>query len=178
MHANSKTTGDSTAAATPRKIDGLRLIALLKFGKALLLIATSYGVHQLLNAALVERLYTWSADLSDDRFERKLLMRALAWVETLGAKKIQIFLAVTIAYTALVLTEAIGLWLRRAWAEWFTVIATGSLIPFELWELVTRPPGRRMAIGITLALNVAIVWYLVWLLRAKLAKHPAVDPSG
>jgi uncharacterized membrane protein (DUF2068 family) len=77
-----------------------------------------------------------------------------------------------------VLTEAIGLWLRRAWAEWFTVIATGSLVPFELWELVTRPPGRRMAIGITLALNVAIVWYLVWLLRAKLAKHPAVDPSG
>jgi uncharacterized membrane protein (DUF2068 family) len=172
MHADPKMTGDSADAATPRKIDGLRLIALLKFGKALLLIATSYGVHKLLNAALVERLYTWSADLSDDRFERKLLMRALSWVETLGAKKIQIFLAVTIAYTALVLTEAIGLWLRRAWAEWFTVIATGSLIPFELWELVTRPPGRRLAIGITLALNVAIVWYLVRLLRAKLAAPP------
>jgi uncharacterized membrane protein (DUF2068 family) len=164
-------------AAKPRRFDGLRLIALLKFGKALLLIATSYGVHQLLNTALVERLYTWSAALSDDRFERKLLMRALTWVEGLGAKKIQIFLAVTIAYTAVVLTEGIGLWLRRAWAEWLTVIATGSLIPFELWELITRPPERRLAIGVTLALNLLIVWYLARLLRATLAQHRQ-DPSA
>ena len=168
------------AAAKPRKIDGLRLIALLKFGKALLLIATSYGVHRLLDAALVERLYNWSADLSDDRFERKLLMRALTWVEGLGAQKIQIFFAVTVAYTAVVLTKGIGLWMRRAWAEWLTVIATGSLIPFELWELITRPPGRRLAIGATLVLNVVIVWYLTRLLRTTLAQHQQrqQDPSG
>ena len=158
-------------AAKPRKFDGLRLIALLKFGKALLLIATSYGVHRLLDAALVERLYNWSADLSDDRLERKLLMRALTWVEGLGAKKIEIFFAVTVAYTAVVLAEGTGLWLRRAWAEWLTVIATSSLIPFELWELLTRPPGRRLAIGATLVLNVAIVWYLARLLRKAAAPH-------
>ncbi len=171
-------TGDAAVAGKPRKFDGLRLIALLKFGKALLLIATSYGVHQLLNTALVERLYSWSAALSDDRFERKLLMQALSWVEGLGAKKIQIFLAVTIAYTAVVLAEGIGLWLRRAWAEWFTVIATGSLIPFELWELVMRPPGRRLAIGITLVLNLLIVVYLVRLLRAKMARHATPGAQG
>jgi uncharacterized membrane protein (DUF2068 family) len=177
MDQDASSDDGAAAAAKPRKFDGLRLIALLKFGKALLLIATSYGVHQLLNAALVERLYTWSAALSDDRFERKLLMRALTWVEGLGAKKIQIFLAVTIAYTAVVLAEGIGLWLRRAWAEWLTVIATGSLIPFELWELITRPPERRLAIGLTLALNVLIVWYLARLLRATLAQQRH-DPSG
>jgi uncharacterized membrane protein (DUF2068 family) len=164
-------------ATTARKFDGLRLIALLKFGKALLLIATSYGVHRLLDAALVERLYNWSADLSDDRFERKLLLRALTWVEGLGAKKIELFFAVTIAYTAVVLTEGIGLWLRRAWAEWLTVIATSSLIPFELWELIMRPPGRRLAIAVTLVLNVIIVWYLARLLRATLARQQQ-DPSG
>jgi uncharacterized membrane protein (DUF2068 family) len=168
----------SVAAAKPGKIDGLRLIALLKFGKALLLIATSYGVHRLLDAALVERLYNWSADLSDDRFERKLLMRALTWVEGLGAQKIQIFFAVTVTYTAVVLAEGIGLWLRRAWAEWLTVIATSSLIPFELWELITRPPGRRLAIGATLVLNVVIVWYLARLLRRTVAQQQQLDPSG
>ena len=163
--------GSTVPTAKPRRIDGLRLIALLKFGKALLLIATSYGVHQLLNAALVERLYNWSADLSDDRFERKLLMQALTWVEGLGAQKIQIFFAVTVAYTAVVLAEGTGLWLRRAWAEWLTVIATSSLIPFELWELIARPPGRRLAIAVTLVLNLVIVWYLARLLRATRARH-------
>jgi uncharacterized membrane protein (DUF2068 family) len=177
MDQDASSDDGAATAARPHKLDGLRLIALLKFGKALLLIATSYGVHQLLNAALVERLYTWSAALSDDRFERKLLMRALTWVEGLGAKKIQIFLAVTIAYTAVVLTEGIGLWLRRAWAEWLTVIATSSLIPFELWELITRPPERRLPIGLTLALNLLIVWYLARLLRATLA-HQRQEPTG
>src|SRR6202034_4810348 len=98
---------------TPHKIDGLRIIALFKFVKVLLLIATSYGVHKLLDAELVERLYNWSAELSDDRFERKLLMRALTWVEGLGAKRIQIFLAVTITYAVVALAEGIGLWMRR-----------------------------------------------------------------
>src|ERR1700689_5364630 len=177
MNPDSPAVETSAKTAEPAKFDGVRLIALFKFGKALLLIATSYGVHQLLNAALVERLYTWSAALSDDRFERKLLMRALTWVEGLGAKKIQIFLAVTIAYTAVVLTEGIGLWMRRAWAEWPTVIATGSLIPFELWELIPPPPERRLAIGLTLALNLLIVWYLARLLRATLAQQRH-DPSG
>jgi uncharacterized membrane protein (DUF2068 family) len=179
MDAQSPAPSDGSApTATPRKLDGLRLIALLKFGKVLLLIATSYGVHKLLNAELVERLYTWSAALSDDRFERKLLMRALTWVEGLGAKRMQIFLAVTIAYTAVALTEGIGLWLRRTWGEWLTVIATSSLIPFELWELITRPPGRRLALGVTLALNLLIVWYLARQLRTAIAQHQAQDPSG
>lgn len=178
MHSESQPpTHAASPAAKPRKFDGLRLIALLKFGKALLLIATSYGVHRLLDAALVERLYNWSADLSDDRLERKLLMRALTWVEGLGAKKIQLFFAVSVAYTAVVLAEGTGLWLRRAWAEWLTVIATSSLIPFELWELITHPPGRRLAIGLTLVLNVVIVWYLARLLR-NAAQHPQPAAGG
>ncbi|MFI4866430.1 MAG: DUF2127 domain-containing protein [Steroidobacterales bacterium] len=178
MNPESPPVDAAAQTAEPVKFDGLRLIALFKFAKALLLIATSYGVHKLLNTAVVERLFTWSAALSDDHFERKLLMRALTWVEGLGAKKIQIFLAVTIAYTAVVLAEGIGLWLRRAWAEWLTVIATSSLIPFELWELIMRPPGRRLAIGVTLLLNLVIVWYLARLLRATSVQHQPHDPSG
>jgi uncharacterized membrane protein (DUF2068 family) len=179
MDAQSPAPGDSSPpTAAPRKIDGLRLIALLKFGKVLLLIATSYGVHKLLNADLVERLYSWSAALSDDRFERKLLMRALTWVEGLGAQKIQIFLVVTIGYTAVALGEGIGLWMRRTWGEWLTVIATSSLIPFELWELITRPPGRRLALGATLGLNLLIVWYLARQLRRAVAEQQPQDQSG
>ena len=166
------------AAAPPRKIDGLRIIALFKFGKVLLLIATSYGVHKLLNAEMLERLYNWSAELSDDRFERKLLMRALTWVEGLGAKRIQIFLAVTIAYAAVALAEGIGLWMRRTWGEWLTLAVTSSLLPFELWELITRPPGRRLALGVTLALNLLIVWYLARQLRRALAQQQRQDATG
>jgi uncharacterized membrane protein (DUF2068 family) len=151
----------------PRKIDGLRLIALFKFAKVLLLIATSYGVHKLLDANIIERLYDWSSTLSDDRLERRLIERALNWVEDLGAKRIQIFVAVTVAYTAVALVEGIGLWMRRTWAEWLTTLFTASLIPFELWELLKRPPGHRLPITATLLVNLIIVCYLVWFIRRQ-----------
>jgi uncharacterized membrane protein (DUF2068 family) len=151
----------------PRKIDGLRLIALFKFAKVLLLIATSYGVHKLLDANIIERLYNWSSTLSDDRLERKLIERALDWVEDLGAKRIQIFVAVTVAYTAVAFVEGIGLWMRRTWAEWLTTLFTASLIPFELWELIKRPPGHRLPIAATLLINLVIVCYLVWFIRRQ-----------
>jgi uncharacterized membrane protein (DUF2068 family) len=163
--------GTALTRPKPHKIDGLRIIALFKFVKVLLLIATSYGVHKLLDANIIERLYSWSSTLSDDRLERKLIERALTWVEDLGAKRIQIFVAVTVAYTAVALVEGIGLWMRRTWAEWLTVLFTASLIPFELWELIKRPPGHRLPITATLFLNVIIVAYLVWFIRRQQKAH-------
>jgi uncharacterized membrane protein (DUF2068 family) len=169
--------GAPAPKSRPRKIDGLRLIALFKFVKALLLIATSYGAHKLLDAQLVERLYSWSSTLSDDRMERKLIERALDWVEDLGAHRMQIFVAVTAAYTAVVLVEGTGLWMRKTWAEWLTVLFTASLVPFELWELIRHPPGHRLPIAATTLLNVLVVVYLVWFIRRQRLK-PASDPRA
>jgi uncharacterized membrane protein (DUF2068 family) len=76
------------------------------------------------------------------------------------------------------LAEGIGLWMRRTWGEWLTLAVTSSLVPFELWELITRPPGRRLALGVTLALNLLIVWYLARQLRRDVALHHPQDSSG
>jgi uncharacterized membrane protein (DUF2068 family) len=156
-------------------LDGLRIIALFKFLKALMLIATGYGVHLLLKQELLERLRLWTASLTDS-FAQRLLLHALSWAEGLGAKRIHIVVGVTLAYTAVVLAEGIGLWMRRAWAEWFTVIATASLIPFELWELLVRPPDRKLAVLVTVVLNAAVVAYLVLLLR-RAARELRLPPS-
>lgn len=152
------------AAARPRALDGLRVIALFKFAKAALLVATGYGVHLLLKEDLLQRLWLWSATLTD-HFSQRLLLRALDWVANLGTGRIHMVMAVTVAYTAVVLAEGIGLWMRRPWAEWLTVLATASLIPFELWELLVRPPDRKLAVLVTVLLNGAVVWYLARLLR-------------
>jgi uncharacterized membrane protein (DUF2068 family) len=54
-------------------------------------------------------------------------------------------------------TEGVGLYLRRGWARWFTIGATSSLIPIEVFEIVREPRPLRVAI---LVLNVAVVVYL------------------
>ena len=79
-------------------------------------------------------------------------------------------------YAALLLTEATGLWLRRRWAEYFTIIVTGSFIPLEIYEVSRRVTATRLA---AIALNVAIVLYLMRRLRATgdLRRAPASGDS-
>ena len=162
-----------SASARQRALDPLRVIALFKFFKAAVLIATGYGVHLLLRESLLLRMREWTVSLTDG-FAQRLLLRALGWVEGLGAKRIHVVMAVTLCYTAVVLTEGVGLWMRRTWGEWVTVVATASLIPFELWELIVRPPDRKLEVLVTVLLNGAVVWYLARLLRRTVPhRHPS-----
>jgi uncharacterized membrane protein (DUF2068 family) len=65
--------------------------------------------------------------------------------------------------TALVLTEGIGLAMRRKWAEYFTVFVTASLIPLEIYELVEKFSFIKIVV---ISINFAVVLYLALGLRA------------
>lgn len=89
-------------------------------------------------------------------------------LEKLGLVNNKILVGVSIggfAYALLNLAEAYGLHKRLRWAEWLTVLATGLLIPFEIYEVWHRFTPIRVGV---LVLNVAIVFYL--------AKHKELFP--
>jgi uncharacterized membrane protein (DUF2068 family) len=157
--------------APVRGLDGLRIIGLIKLSKAALLLATTYGLVRLLKPELVEHIYDWMYSLTDS-FERRLLERALDWVDSLGADRIHNIVIVTSVYTGVLLAEGIGLMLRKTWAEWLTVIASASLIPFELWHLFFGVRHNKWAVLAATVLNVVIVIYLVRvLLKARRARQ-------
>jgi len=54
--------------------------------------------------------------------------------------------------------EGLALQAGRWWAPWLVVIATGLLLPWEVWELIRRPAWGRVAI---LVINIAVVVYLL-----------------
>jgi uncharacterized membrane protein (DUF2068 family) len=147
-----------------RRIDGLRVIGLIKLAKAVLLLATTYGLYRLRKAGAVDQLYDWLYSLTDS-FERRLLERGLDWLDSLGSDRIQNIFLATSVYTAILLTEGIGLMMRQTWAEWLTVVASASLIPFELWHLFYGQHHNTLAVLAATALNVIIVIYLVRVLR-------------
>ena len=147
-----------------RRIDGLRVIGLIKLAKAALLLATTYGLYRLRKAGVVDQLYDWLYSLTDS-FERRLFERGLDWLDSLGSDRIQNIFLATSAYTAILLTEGIGLLMRQTWAEWLTVVASASLIPFEIWHLFFGQHRNTWAVLAATALNVAIVIYLVRVLR-------------
>jgi len=85
----------------------------------------------------------------------QLLLRALAFIA--GFNHVTLLALSAIAYAALEATEGIGLALRRRWAEYLTVIATGILIPYEAYEVIRHPSLFKVG---ALALNLAVVGYL------------------
>lgn len=87
----------------------------------------------------------------------QLFLRLLAYI---GAYNHITIIAVSgLAYAALEATEGVGLAMRRRWAEYLTVIATGILIPYEAYEVVLH--ATLFKVG-ALALNVAVVGYLAY----------------
>ena len=65
-------------------------------------------------------------------------------------------------YAGLFLAEGTGLWLRKRWGEWLTVIITGSLVPVEIYEIWRHFSYVKVAV---LAINVAVVVYLIYHMR-------------
>jgi len=75
-----------------------------------------------------------------------------------SSERIELAAAASLAYAALFMVEGLGLWMQKRWAEWLTIIATTSFIPFEVWEIVKKLSALRVAL---VMLNIAIVIYLI-----------------
>jgi uncharacterized membrane protein (DUF2068 family) len=75
-----------------------------------------------------------------------------------------------VAFGDAVLSAVEGLALKagRWWAPWLVVIATGSLLPWEAFELFIRPSWIR---AVLLVINLAVV---VYLLRGVVREHRQV----
>jgi uncharacterized membrane protein (DUF2068 family) len=139
----------------------LRLIAIFKFLKAGLLIALGIGLFRLLHKDVAEVLMRWTDVLRLDPGSHfvNLALEKAAHVTPEQVKKLGLG---SFLYAGLFLTEGTGLWLRKRWGEWLTVIITGSLVPVEIYELHRHFGYAKVVV---LALNVAIVLYLIYHMR-------------
>lgn len=139
----------------------LQLIALFKFLKAFLFVLAALGAFGLLQHGVTDRAREWGSALafgSGQRIVRHLVMQLLA----LSRSKIAALGVVALFYAALFMTEGIGLWRERRWAEYLTVILTGSLLPFEIYEIAHHVTLLRIG---TFVVNVAVLVYLIVRLR-------------
>jgi len=146
----------------------LWLIGAFKLAKGLILVVVGLGALHLVHRDLSETAVAITRRFHLNPANRYLDL-ALSRFLSLDARQLRQISAGTFCYAALLLTEGMGLLLRRRWAEYFTVIVTGSFIPLELYELTRRISMTRV---IALAVNVAIVWYLVAVLRRSMSAEP------
>jgi uncharacterized membrane protein (DUF2068 family) len=142
-------------AATPNR--GVRFIAFFKLFKGLVLFAVGIGAAKLLHKDMAFEVERWSDIFRVDP-HNYYIHRFLEKVLSLDARKLRELSVGTFFYAALLLTEGTGLLLGKRWAEYFTVFATSSFIPLEIYELVKRVSTPKLVV---LLLNLIIVIYLV-----------------
>ena len=87
----------------------------------------------------------------------RLLDRLLTSLSRLTLTRETALAITAFGYTILMATEGVSLYCRRPWARWFTVIATSSLIPVEVYKIIRQIHAVRV---IVLLGNLAIVVYL------------------
>lgn len=140
---------------------GLLLIALFKLFKCVLLVSVGVGALRLLHKDIGDTVQHWVNVLHvdpDNHFFHKIITKVLG-VTPAQLKALSIG---TFFYSALLLTEGVGLLMRKFWAEYFTVITTAVFIPLELYEIVKHVSVTKI---IVLIVNVAIVMYLIGRIR-------------
>lgn len=115
--------------------------------------------------ALVSHPHTdWAGHISDlagrlglnpnDNWIRRIVEK----VSNVSPHQDVLFGVVALAYGALEGVEAYGLFRRRRWGEWLTVVATSLLLIPEVWELTKSATPLKVG---ALLLNLLVVAYLL-----------------
>lgn len=144
------------------------MIAVLKFGKAALLVAVGLGALRLLDADVAGRVQHWATAIAASG-DRQLVQHLVARLMSLRPARLEALGIGAFLYAGLFAIEGVGLWQGRRWAEYLTIIATASFVPFEVFEVAHRLTAPRVA---ALVVNVAVVAYLLLHVRRYRAEEP------
>jgi uncharacterized membrane protein (DUF2068 family) len=88
----------------------------------------------------------------------RVFQRLLLLVGNLTITKETALALTAFGYAALMGTEGVALYLRKPWARWFTIIATSSLIPLEIYEIIRELHPIRVLILLANAAIVVFLW--------------------
>jgi uncharacterized membrane protein (DUF2068 family) len=139
----------------------IKVIIVERIVKAIVLVTLGVGLLVAGQNGWLDRLADYAENQLNLDVGRNIIVQLLFRVlDYIGSFNHITILAVgALVYAALEATEGVGLALRRRWAEYLTVIATGILIPYEAYEVVNHVTLFKVG---ALLLNLAVVGYLAY----------------
>jgi len=151
------------AGVSVRLSQGLRAVAMLEAAKGLIVLLTGFGLFSLLHRDVQHfaEILVRHAHLNPASHIPRIF---LAYAARLDDAHLLQLAAAALAYAAVRMVEAYGLWFGRAWGEGFAAASGAVYLPFELHELVHRPGWLPACLA---ALNLAVVAFMIYSLRRR-----------
>jgi len=150
------------------------LIAAFKLGQALLFIAAGVSVLRLMHHDLPDLVLRWAHHMHfspESHFVDFILDR----VSIVDDKLLRRFGIGLFAYAAIGLTEGIGLYLEKTWAEFMTLLITASFLPWEVYEVFKRVTLVHSGL---LVVNFLVLLYLLKVVVERGERQRGAEPSS
>jgi uncharacterized membrane protein (DUF2068 family) len=158
----------STRASHAR---GLHVVALFEGAKGLLVLVAGFGllsfVHRDVHEAAMQLVKHF--DLNPASHYPQIF---LDLTERINDARLWSMAIAAVFYFIVRMIEAVGLWKRKAWAEWFAVLTGGMYIPVELFEVFRHVTWPKVTV---LVVNVIVVSYLLFVLIRDSKKGTGQD---
>jgi len=90
-------------------------------------------------------------------------------LHAISSDRYAVYGIIALAYGVLEAAEGYGLWKRRRWGEYLTVLATSLLFIPEIWEIASKASALKAG---ALLVNIAVVAYLIFRLRSGRHSEP------
>ena len=144
---------------------GLFLVGLFKLCKTIFFLGVGAGAIHLIHRNLGQLVMRIIDALPIDP-EGRVVSLVMDKADLIDAHDLRRIGAGAFIYAALCLVEGTGLVMRKGWAEYFTVILTVLGLPLEMFEILHRVTALKLG---ALAVNVAVLIYLLWVLKKRQA---------
>ncbi|MDQ1661892.1 MAG: hypothetical protein QOJ68_1872 [Blastococcus sp.] len=167
-----KASGPADQAPVPprgkalRQLTILRVLAVERVIRGIVLIAAGYGVYRFESAQralqgsfgrLVPALRPLADQFGVDLDHSAILSGATKALHA-RAGTLNLVAIGLVVYGLLELVEGVGLWLAKRWGEYLTVIATAAFLPYEVSELIKSVTVTKAG---AFLINVLAVVYLL-----------------
>lgn len=161
--------------APPRRHNAwLIVIAAFKVVQALLFLVIGVGALQLLHKDVGD-LFAQLADFLRFNAESRMVNFFLDRASLLNDRLLMRIGEVGFIYAALDMTEGIGLYFEKAWAEYLTLIITASFLPWEILEIFRRVTVIRVGL---LVINAVVFFYLLYLVMQSRKRRRNIGNSA
>ncbi len=139
----------------------MAVIAVYKLLKAIASIAGAIFLLRIRHSNLEELAWHLLERIGANS-EKWFAVHVLTFISNLNAQKLLTVALIMLGYSIIYTLEGVGLFMEKTWAEWLTIIQTGLLMPWELYEIAKRPSLAHLGLFVA---NLIVVLYLIWRLK-------------